>query len=293
MSQAGIINVSGQSGVVDSVQGTAPIQVNGVSGTPETGAVTDSVINATTSSVGVASFNPAQFTVTSGAVSLIGGSGAPIETITGDSGGPLGPTSGNFNLTGGTTGLTFSGATSTETLTGTLVVANGGTDSTSFNTNGAVYSNTTSTGALQAASLTDGQILVGSTIGAPTAATITAGANISIANGHNSITISASTASESVNYTNVSTSPYVVLSTDYYLSVDCSAGAITLNFPNIPAANRIWVIKDRTGSAATNNITITTVGGLVNIDGAATYVMKTNYQAVQMLANSVPTYEIY
>lgn len=51
-------------------------------------------------------------------------------SITGDSGGAL---IGNaFTFTGGTTGLTFSGAVSTETLTGTLVVANGGTGATTL-----------------------------------------------------------------------------------------------------------------------------------------------------------------
>lgn len=46
-------------------------------------------------------------------------------TITGDSGGGL--TGNSFTFTGGTTGLTFAGAGTTETLGGTLVVSNGGT----------------------------------------------------------------------------------------------------------------------------------------------------------------------
>jgi len=46
-------------------------------------------------------------------------------SITGDSGGALSGAA--FTLTGGTTGLTFAGSGSTETLGGTLVVANGGT----------------------------------------------------------------------------------------------------------------------------------------------------------------------
>lgn len=50
-----------------------------------------------------------------------------VTTITGNSGGAQSPSSGNFNLAGGTTGLTFAGTANTETLTGTLVVANGGT----------------------------------------------------------------------------------------------------------------------------------------------------------------------
>ena len=72
MSQAGIISVGAGGGVVNSVTGT-----NGVTASPTTGAVVVSGVNATTSTVGVASFNSAQFTVTSGAVSIIGG--APVR----------------------------------------------------------------------------------------------------------------------------------------------------------------------------------------------------------------------
>jgi len=141
----------------------------------------------------------------------------------------------------------------------------------------------------------DGQLIIGSGSGAPTAATLTAGANITITNAANSITISADTSAQSVHYTNVNAaaSPYTVLAADYYISVDSSAGAVTLNFPNAPSANRIWVIKDRTGSAATHNITITTPGGTVTFDGSTSFVMNTAYESVQLLANTTPTYEIY
>jgi len=63
-------------------------------------------------------------------------------TITGDSGGGL--TSTSFTFTGGTTGLTFAGAGTTETLGGTLAIANGGTNATSFTqSNGVVTYNGT------------------------------------------------------------------------------------------------------------------------------------------------------
>src|SRR4029077_5175117 len=51
-------------------------------------------------------------------------------SITGNSGGAL--TGNAFTFTGGTTGLTFAGAGSTETLGGTLAVANGGTGVTTI-----------------------------------------------------------------------------------------------------------------------------------------------------------------
>lgn len=58
--------------------------------------------------------------------------GSSSITITGDSGGGL--TGNSFTFTGGTTGLTFAGAGSTETLGGTLAIANGGTNATSMAT---------------------------------------------------------------------------------------------------------------------------------------------------------------
>ena len=98
-----------------------------------------------------------------------------------------------------------------------------------------------------------------------------------------------------VNYTNVThaMSPYTVLSTDYYISVDCSAGTVQLDFPNAPTFKQIWIVKDRTGNAALNNITLTTPGGSVTFDGLTTYTMNSNYQAINLLANATPTYEVY
>ena len=93
-------------------------------------------------------------------------------------------------------------------------------------------------------------------------------------------------------YTNVNTSPYVVLSTDEYLSVDSSGGAITIQLPNAATLSRIFDIKDRTGSAPTHNITVTTVGGAVNIDGATTFVMNTAYQSISVIGNNT-TYEVF
>jgi len=59
-------------------------------------------------------------------------------TITGDTGGGL--TGNSFTFTGGTTGLSFGGVGSTETLSGTLAIANGGTNATSMaNTYGVNY----------------------------------------------------------------------------------------------------------------------------------------------------------
>jgi hypothetical protein len=96
----------------------------------------------------------------------------------------------------------------------------------------------------------------------------------------------------SFTYTDVSSSPYVVLTTDNYISVDCSGGIITIQLPNTATLGRSFIIKDRTGSAAAFNITVTTVGGAVNIDGATTFVMNTAYESINVIGNG-STYEIY
>lgn len=99
----------------------------------------------------------------------------------------------------------------------------------------------------------------------------------------------------SLAYTNVThaESPYTVLTTDNYISVDCSAGVVSLLFPNAPTAERTWVVKDRTGNASTNHISVTTVGGAVTIDGQTTYLITSNFGAINLLANATPTYEVY
>ncbi len=122
-------------------------------------------------------------------------------------------------------------------------------------------------------------------------AVITGGAGITVTSSANTITISGS-GTIIYTYTNVNTSPYVALTTDYYLSVDSSGSPITIQLPNAATIGKTFIIKDRTGSAATNNITITTVGGAVNIDAATTFVMNSVYQSISVLGNGT-TYEIY
>lgn len=123
--------------------------------------------------------------------------------------------------------------------------------------------------------------------------TITAGTGITVTPGANTITVSASGTSN-FDYTgvNVGRSPYVVISTDEYLAVDSSGGAVTIELPNAPAVGRSYIIKDSTGSAAVHNITIISVSGAVTIDGSTTFVMNTNYEAIQVLFNG-STYEVF
>jgi hypothetical protein len=97
--------------------------------------------------------------------------------------------------------------------------------------------------------------------------------------------VSSAAAIPVTNYTAVSTSPYVVQPTDVVLGVTTSSIAITIQLPNAPTAGRAYVVKDASGNANTHNITVTTVGGAVNIDGATSVTMNSSYESLQFLFN--------
>jgi len=72
---------------------------------------------------------------------------------------------------------------------------------------------------------------------------------------------------------------YTVLATDEIVGATSSAArAITLNAS--PSTGQVVTIKDVTGTAASNNITITPAAG--TIDGSATKVINTNYGSVTL-----------
>lgn len=195
---------------------------------------------------------------------LIGGT-ANAQSLTGNTGGAVFPFDNNINVVGDGVTVNVVGNPATSTLTidvatevATTYTANSGTATPSSNNL--------------------------NILGSSGVTTTASGSTITI------------TASEFFpSYTNVThaMSPYTVLSTDEYLSVDCSGGVVTLDFPNAPTANRTWTVKDRTGNSATNNITITTPGGTVTFDGSTSYVLKINYESVNLLSNSTPTYEVF
>lgn len=72
---------------------------------------------------------------------------------------------------------------------------------------------------------------------------------------------------------------YQVLNTDAIIG--CSAGSITITMPSSSlVTGQRWTVKDESGTAAVSNITIS--GNGKNIDGAASYVINTNYGAVDL-----------
>lgn len=236
-----------------------------------------------------------------------GGGGGGNITLTGDTGGPL--VNNSFTLTGGSTGLTLAGSGSTLTLGGTLGIANGGTNATSFtNTNGVVYY--------------DGTRLVNTTVGTATYVLTSNGAGMAPtfqpASG-GSLTITGNTGgavspvasnfnieslspqatftgnlsagtlnlviSNILEYTSVTTTPYVVGASDQFLGVTTTSIPITVELPNSTTVGLSVTIKDINGNAPTNPITVTTVGGIVNIDNATTFVMNTAYESANFLWN--------
>jgi len=76
--------------------------------------------------------------------------------------------------------------------------------------------------------------------------------------------------------------PYIVLSTDYIILVDTSA-ARTINLPNAPTTGQSFVIKDTVGTANAFNVTVTTVGGVVTIDGATSQAINTNWECLTVI----------
>lgn len=84
---------------------------------------------------------------------------------------------------------------------------------------------------------------------------------------------------------------YATLLSDYLIGVTSTAAPRTITLESDAAliAGFVYIIKDESGACATNNITIATEGAEL-IDGAATYVMNTNYEAVCIYADGVNFY---
>ena len=80
----------------------------------------------------------------------------------------------------------------------------------------------------------------------------------------------------------VSSSPVTITKTQVLVYVDTSS-ARTVNLPAAPDVGEIHIIKDDTGGAAANNITVQ--GNGANIDGAASITIAVN-RASRMLVYS-------
>lgn len=135
---------------------------------------------------------------------------------------------------------------------------------------------------------TNGQLIIGSTAGAPAAATLTAGTGISIANGSNSITISAS--GGGMTWTNITGATQTIAVNNGYFANNASQ--VTFTLPASATIGDIFRIADMQGGfiIAQNanqqilfNASATTVGVTGQIinsgSGAAIELVATNTSA--------------
>lgn len=80
------------------------------------------------------------------------------------------------------------------------------------------------------------------------------------------------------NVTEISGATYTALYEDYILACNYFAGSVSITLPASPELGRTYWIKDITGLAATNNITL-----IGTIDGLSNYVINTNWGSVGVI----------
>lgn len=191
----------------------------------------------------------------------VNGSGAPVvETLTGNSGGAVGPTGNNIN-TVGTGSITVVGNPGTSTLTTELT----GLTNHSLLV-GAGTATITNLGAA-----TNGQIPIGSTGADPVLATLTAGANVTITNAAGSITIAASGGGGGggLTWSAVSSSPKAMAVNNGYVA---NLGSL-LTF-TLPASSAVGDEIDIVGLGA-GGWTITYGAGQYIVNGTQTTTVTT------------------
>jgi len=78
---------------------------------------------------------------------------------------------------------------------------------------------------------------------------------------------------------------------DFYLGVTDTTSARTVTLPTNLTRDRVFIIKDESGAAATHNISVT-VNGVKTIDGATTKTISTNYGSMQVIYNGTNYFTI-
>lgn len=175
-----------------------------------------------------------------------------VLTLTGNTGGPVGPDGGgNIDVVGDGTTVNVAGNAGTNTLT----ISVDDSVSTQYT--------------------------------ADTGTAVPVGNNLNIFGDSASILTSASGDTVTINFTpfirTVNTTPYVVVNIDFFLAVDASGSPITIHMPNTTTTGRMFVVKDSLGQANLNNIVITTPGGVALFDGFTAYTINAQYQSVNLI----------
>lgn len=86
--------------------------------------------------------------------------------------------------------------------------------------------------------------------------------------------------------------PAIIGPNEFYLSIDSTNGVYTVDLPAAPTLNQVFVVKDKMGTAATHNITVTSVLGAALFDGQASAVISTNYGSIRCVFNGT-NYELF
>jgi len=81
-------------------------------------------------------------------------------------------------------------------------------------------------------------------------------------------------------------SPYVPDPSIQLILVDTTLGPVSITMPGLHIDGTIFEIKDKTGTANTNNITVTSLDGDL-IDNSASFVMNVNWQALTLISDGV------
>lgn len=125
---------------------------------------------------------------------------------------------------------------------------------------------TNASGVITPIALTDGQVLIGSSAGAPLAGTLTAGTGITITNGHNSITVTSSGADIWVDQTTAS----VTMTANTGYTSDAGASLVSFTLPTTANIGD-WVEINGKGS-----------GGWTIIQGTASQQIRFGNQATTL-----------
>lgn len=79
---------------------------------------------------------------------------------------------------------------------------------------------------------------------------------------------------------------------DFVIAITDTSAPRTVTLENAAVVNRSWFVKDYTGGAATNNITVVVSGGVNTIDGLTSYVISENWGAAQFVNDGTGNYFI-
>ena len=199
----------------------------------------------------------------------------------------------NANLTANDGGIFYSTASAGAILAGTAtahqLLLSGAAGAPSWSTstypttnaiNTLLYASAANT--MAALATADNGVLITSNAGAPSwlANSITAGYVLTANTG------APPSWQVNVGYTSttyVATTPYTVLTSDDIILVDTAtiAAASSVVLPANPTKDgQVWTVKDWSGSSNLFNIVVTVAGAANSIDGATSYTLNSNYQAV-------------